>query len=89
MNLGRKASSGCDRTSGRWHSRLHSGSGDALRRRGRIGRYSRRVCLRAKILQANEDGDHDDHHDDQRLVVAATLLIGVSELCQKGLPILY
>jgi hypothetical protein len=47
-----------------------------------------RVGLRAEVLQANEDGNKDEHHDEERLVVTAALLIWVFELCQKGLPIL-
>jgi hypothetical protein len=44
--------------------------------------------LRAKVLQAKEDGDHNKHHDNERSIVAAALLIGVFKLCQKELPIL-
>jgi hypothetical protein len=47
------------------------------------------VGLRAKILEAKEDGDQDEHHNEKGLVVAAALLIWVFELCQKLLPILY
>jgi hypothetical protein len=47
------------------------------------------VRFGAEVLQAEEDRNEDQHHDEKRLVVAAALLIWVFELCQKGLPILY
>jgi hypothetical protein len=53
-------------------------------RRNRLG-----IIPGAEVLQTKEDSDKDEHHDEKRLVVAAALLIGVFELCQKGLPILY
>ena len=61
----------------------------ASARRLRASARRLRIRLRAKVLQAKEDSDQDEHHDEQRPVVAAALLIGVLKLCQKGLPILY
>ena len=53
-----------------------------------VRRCSLGVVLGAEVLQAKEDGDQNEHHDEERFVVAAALLIGVFELCQKRLPIL-
>jgi hypothetical protein len=55
---------------------------------GRIGGRCLGVSFGTEVLKAKEDGDQDEHHDEERLVVAAALLIGVFKLCQKGLPIL-
>ena len=54
-----------------------------------IRRSRLRIILSAEVLQAKEDSDQHEHHNEQRTVVTAALLIGVLKLCQKGLPILY
>jgi len=55
---------------------------------GSIRRDRLRIVLSAEVLQAKEDRNEDEHHDEERFIVAAALLIGVFELCQKRLPIL-
>jgi hypothetical protein len=40
-------------------------------------------------LSAEQHGYYNDHHEDELLVVLSALLIGVAELCQVILPILW
>ena len=54
---------------------------------GRVGRCGLGVLAGLVVLKAEEDGDHDKHHDEEGLVVAAALLGGIFELCQERLPI--
>lgn len=67
-------------------SRLRCG----LRGRVRGGRrgFLRRGLLRGEELHSEKDGEHGEHHHHERFVIAAALLTGVSELCQKILPVL-
>ena len=72
-----------------WGGRLGCGGGTLGGAGDGVGRDRLGVCFGAEVLQAEEYGDEDEHHDKERLVVAAALLIWVFKLCQKGLPILY
>jgi hypothetical protein len=50
-----------------------------------IRRLGRRVVLCAPILEAEDDADHDNHHDQKGAIVlaSATALIGITKLWQR------
>jgi hypothetical protein len=35
-----------------------------------------------EVLDAEEDGDQHEHHEEERVVILSALLIGVFKLCQ-------
>lgn len=43
-----------------------------------------RVALRAPVLQAEDDAEHDDHHDQEGAAILASALIGIPNLWQKN-----
>jgi hypothetical protein len=50
-----------------------------------VRRLEGRVALCAPILQAKDDAEHDDHHDEKGAIVlaSATALVGITKLWQK------